>query len=164
MKILSVEPNARKKLFLVRTRRGEYQFPYAKLRLVPTSEDPVDEVFPDPEVGNEGFTYRLRSGAEDTVPLDAVLDFNQDPDYLRDLFLHQLTVEALEGLEESGLGIRQLSRQLGTSPSQVYRLLDPTNYRKSVGQMLALLHMLDRKVEVTVTSREAEVAQSSTSP
>lgn len=154
MKILSVQSDARKKSFSVRTRRAVYPFPYAKLRVTPTSEDPVTEAFPDPELGNEGFTYRLKSGAEDTIHLDAVLDFNQDADYLRGLLLHRLTVEAQEGFEESGLGIRQLSRQLGTSPSQVYRLLDTTNHKKSVGQMLALLHMLDRHVEVVVTPRE----------
>jgi len=153
VKILSVRPNGRKKSFAVETRRGEYVFPYAKLRVRPTSEDPVDDAFPDPELGMEGFTYRLRSGAEDTIHLDTVLDFNQDPDYLSALLLHQLTVEARKGLEESGLGIRQISRQLGTSPSQIYRLLDATNHRKSVGQMLALLHMMGRDVEVTVTPR-----------
>ena len=50
MKILSVQANARKKSFSVRTRRGEYQFPYAKLPLTPTVEDPVAEAFPDPEL------------------------------------------------------------------------------------------------------------------
>ena len=153
MKILSVRPDARRKSFSVRTRRAVFPFPYAKLRVIPTSEDPVAEAFPDPELGNEGFTYRLESGAEDTIHLDAVLDFNQDPDYLRSLLLHQLTVEALRGLEQSDLGIRQLARQLHTAPSQIYRLLDPTNHRKSVGQMLALLHMLNRDVQVVVTPR-----------
>ncbi|MDH3224795.1 MAG: hypothetical protein OEO23_13835, partial [Gemmatimonadota bacterium] len=128
-------------------------FPYAKLRVAPTSEDPVAEAFPDPELGCEGFTYRLKSGAEDTIHLDTVLDFNKDADYLQEQLLYRLTVEARKWFEESGLGIRQLSRQLETSPSQVYRLLDTTNYRKSVGQMLALLHMLDRDVEVVVTPR-----------
>ena len=154
MKIVDVRSHPRTKSFSVRTRRAAFPFPYAKLRVVPTTEDPVAEVFPDPELGDEGFTYRLESGAEDTIHLDAVLDFNQDADYLCELLLHRLTVEALEGFEESGLGIRQLSRQLRTSPSQVYRLLDPTNYKKSVGQMLALLHMLDRDVEVLVTPRK----------
>lgn len=154
MKILSVHSDARKKSFSVRTRRAVFPFPYAKLRVVPTAEDPVADAFPDPELGCEGFTYRLESGAEDTIHLDAVLDLNQDADHLQGLLLHRLTVEALEGFEESGLGIRQLSRLLGTSPSQVYRLLDPTNYKKSVGQMLALLHMLDREVKVVVRPRE----------
>lgn len=49
-----------------------YTFPYARLRLVPTSDDQVAEVYPDPELGDEAFTYRLESGAEDTIHVDAV--------------------------------------------------------------------------------------------
>ena len=49
---------------------------------------------------------------------------------------------------------RELIRALGTSPAQLYRLLDPTNYSKSMGQMMALLHLLGRKVEVTVSAAE----------
>jgi len=41
-------------------------------------------------------------------------------------------------------------RALGTSASQLYRLLDPTNRSKSVGQMIALLHVLGREVDVVV--------------
>ena len=154
MKIKDVVANARKKAFEVRTRTGEYTFPYAKLDVQPSPEDPVEDVMPDPELGKEAFTYRLRSGAEDTVHIDAVLEFARDPDYLNDLLLYRLTVEALTGLEESGLGKRQIARQLGTSASQLYRLLDPANRKKSVGQMLALLHLLDRDVDVVVTSRK----------
>ena len=98
----------------------------------------------------EGFTYRLESGAEDTVHLDAVLEYNRDPGYLNELLLHGLTVETLKALEDSGLSKRELIRRLGTSPSQFYRLLDPTYYGKSVGQMLALLHLLGKEVDLVV--------------
>jgi hypothetical protein len=88
------------------------------------------------------------------VHLDEVREFAQDPEYLQELLLHELTVEARRGLEESGLGKRQVSRLLGTSPTQLYRLLDPTNRTKSVGQMLALLHLVDRDVELVVKPRK----------
>ena len=52
--------------------------------------------------------------------------------------------------ESSPSGVRQLSRRLKTSPAQVYRLLDTTNYKKTVDKMLELLHVLDAKVEVPV--------------
>ena len=153
MKIKSVRPNGRKKAFEIQTRNAEYVFPYAKLPTPPNSNDPVEDVFPDPELGKEAFTYRLRSGVEESVHIDDVLEFAQDPDHLNDLLLYQLTVEALKGLEDSSLGKRQISRLLGTSASQLYRLLDPTNRKKSVGQMLALLHLLDREIDVVVTPR-----------
>jgi hypothetical protein len=123
---------------------------------MPTADDPVEEVYPDPELGNEAFTYRLGSGAEDTIHLDSVREMAGDPEYLQGLLVHRLTVEALGGLEESGLGKREISRQLGTSASQLYRLLDPQNSNKSIGQMLALLHLVDREVTLKVTCKEPE--------
>lgn len=116
----------------------------------PTRDDPIREFFIDPELGNEGVTYVLESGAEGSVLSDYVLEVNRDPAYMRDLLLHQLTVEAVQRMESSPSGVRQLSRRLKTSPAQVYRLLDTTNYKKTVDKMLELLHVLDAKVEVRV--------------
>jgi hypothetical protein len=45
---------------------------------------------------------------------------------MRDLLLHQLTVEASRRVDAGPLGIREISRRLRTSPAQLYRLLDPT--------------------------------------
>ena len=61
-----------------------------------------------------------------------------------------LTVEVVQRMESSPSGVRQLSRRLKTSPAQIYRLLDPTNYKKTVDKLLELLHVLDAKVEVRV--------------
>lgn len=150
MKITKITENARKKAFEIEVGERTYDFPYAKLRLEPSSSNPVAEVFPDPELGEEAFTYRLESGDEDTIHLDAVLEVNKDPEYLQELLLHRLTVEALKGVGESRLGKRQIARQLGTSASQLYRLLDPDNSGKSVGQMLALLDLVGREVDFQI--------------
>ncbi len=107
-------------------------------------------MFPDEDLRLEGFSYTLESGAQDTVHMDAVLEYNRDPGYLNELLLHRLTVEALQAMEKSGLARRELIRRLGTSPSQFYRLVDPTYYGKSVGQMLALLRLLGKKVDLVV--------------
>lgn len=151
MKIRAVEANNRKKAFELSTSRGVFTYPYAKLELPPGSNDRVREVHPDPETGDEAFTYRLESGAEDTVHLDAVLEYNQDPSYLNEVLLHKLSVEARRAVDESGVSKRELTRRLATSASQLYRLLDPGNPNKSVGQLLALLHLLGRKVDVIVS-------------
>jgi predicted XRE-type DNA-binding protein len=155
MIITHVTPNHRKKAFEIEVGDTEYEFPFARLRLEPSAQDPVEDAFVDPELGNEAFTYRLRSGQEDTVHLDAVLDAVKDPDYLQDVFLHHLAVEAKEGLEASGLSKRQVARQLGTSPSQLYRILDPGNRRHSVGQLLALLDLVGKEVQVSVRPKAA---------
>ncbi len=150
MKILNVEANNRKKAFEIRTARSVLTYPYAKLELRPDSGDRVLEVYPDEETGQEAFTYRLESGAEDTIHLDAVLEYYQDPSYLNEVLLHRLTVEARKAVEESDLAKRELTRRLATSASQLYRLLDPTYPHKSAGQLLALLHLLGRRVDVVV--------------
>lgn len=155
MKILSVAGDNRQKTFTVKTPIETYDLPYAKLQVPPSPEDRLAEVHPDDELGQEAFTYTLESGREGTVHIDQVLDYNRDPAYLADLLLYRLTLEGEKRLEASGLGIRQLARRLKTSPSQVYRLLDTTNYKKSVRQMLALLHALDCEVDLVVRDRRA---------
>jgi hypothetical protein len=49
----------------------------------------------------------------------------------------------------------QVPNRLGTSPAKLYRLLDQTNYRKSVDQLLRLLQVLDRDVELVVRAKTA---------
>ena len=115
----------------------------------------VVEVGPESEIGGEGFTYRLADGSEDTIHLDAVLEYNREPGYMKEVLLHRLTVEVLDALDESRVSVRELIRRLGTSPSQFYRLLDTTNTSKSVGQMVELLHLLGRDVDLVVRRREA---------
>lgn len=153
MKIDAIVARHRTKNFEIQAGRTEYVFPFALLRLRPAPGNRVTEVFPDEDIGREGFTYRLADGSEDTVLMDAVLEYNQDPDHLRVLLLHRLTIEAREAVKASEISKRELIRRLGTSASQLYRLLDPTNTGKSIGQMLALLHLLGRDVDLMVTRR-----------
>lgn len=154
MRILDVTANNRNRTFEVRTRQGTYAFPYAKLDIEPGRENPIRDVFPDPEAGCEAFTCILESGEEDSVHLDAVLEYNRDPRFMTELLLYNLTIEVHKAMEESKLSKRELIRRLGTSPSQFYRLLDQTCYGKSVGQMVALLHLLDREVEFVVKASQ----------
>ena len=153
MKIRSVSFNNKKKAFAVRTSATTLSFPYAKLAPAPNAGDPVVQVAVDEELGREGFTYYLRSGEEGSVHIDQVLEYNQDPRYLRDLLLYQLTVEARARVEMSALSKREIIRRLGTSAAQFYRLLDQTNYRKSVDPLLSLLQVLDCDVEVRVRTK-----------
>lgn len=158
MKIRSVEVNNRRKAFDIETKDGSYSFPYARLRVPPSKENRVAEVFADPELGHEAFSYKLENGEGDSVHLDEVLEYNEDPNYLRDLLLYKLTVEAQKRVADSSLSKREIVRRLGTSASQFYRLLDPTNYGKSVGQLVALLHILDYDVDVVVKRRHRRTA------
>lgn len=88
----------------------------------------------------------------------AVLEFWFETTTLRDLLLYQLTVEAQRRLRKITLSRREVIRRLAPSPAQFYRLLDQTNYRKSVDQLLALLYVLDCDVRLVVRDRLAKSA------
>ena len=60
MKIRSVRHNNRKKAFEVRTSMKNLIFPFSKADPAPTIEDPITELFVDPEAGREAFTYVLQ--------------------------------------------------------------------------------------------------------
>ncbi|HSF15221.1 MAG TPA: hypothetical protein VLK65_06680 [Vicinamibacteria bacterium] len=155
MKIRSIKANNRRKAFEVRLHSRTLSFPYIKAEPRPTADDPVETVSVDKELGREAFVYRLTSGAEGTIHVEQVLEYNQDPGYMRDLLLYSLTLEAQKRVEESSLSKREIIRRLGTSAAQFYRLLDQTNYRKSVDQLLNLLHVLECDVELVVKSKSA---------
>ena len=155
MKIRSVKVNNRRKAFEVRTHSKTLSFPYMKAEPRPTASDPVDSVTVDKELAREAFIYVLKSGAEGTIHVEQVLEYNQDPGYLRDLLLYRLTLEAQRRVEASALSKREIIRRLGTSAAQFYRLVDQTNYRKSVDQVLNLLHVLDCDVDLVVKPKSA---------
>ncbi len=156
MKIRHVRINNRKAELQLVVRSGKaYPVPYAKLDPRPTAKNRIRDAYVDRELGSEAVTYVLESGAEGALHIEHALEYNQDPTYLAELLTHQLTVEALRRVDRSGLSRRELARRLHTSVPQVYRLLDPANTRKSLSQLIGLLHVLDCEVQFVVSSRTA---------
>jgi len=156
VKVRTVRVNNRKRQLELETRSGRVlPVPFPKLDPRPTSADRVAEAYVDPELGNEGVTYRLQSGTDGSVHVDHALEYNRDPGYLAEVMIHKLTVEAAKRVTASGLSRRELARRLGTSVPQLYRLLDPTNTTKSFAQLVALLDVLECDVELTVRERPA---------
>ena len=147
MKILQVTANNRKKAFEVSTDDEKYLFPYAVVRPSPNKEKRVVDVFVDPELDHEGFVYKLDSGEDGSVHIDHVLEYNRDPGYVTDMLLYKLTLCVQKAIKDSSLSKREIIRRLGTSPAQYYRLIDQTNYKKSVRQLFSLLHILDCEIE-----------------
>ncbi|MDO8518703.1 MAG: hypothetical protein Q7T11_00895 [Deltaproteobacteria bacterium] len=148
MKIKKVQVNNSKKCLEVATTKAKWALPFAKLRLIPTPENRIKTIYVDKELGNEGITYTLESGEEDSVPLDAFLDYNREPEYMRKALLHNLTCFALEYIEKSGLSKREIARKMSTSPAQLYRLLNTANYAKTIDQMAKLLYCLGYDLEL----------------
>lgn len=156
MKMRSVTSNNRRNEFTVVTRSGvTYTFPYVEADPCPSSDDRIEEVFIDKELGSEAFTYILESGEEGSVHIEQILEYNEDPKYLAELLIYKLTLEAQAGVDESGLSMRQIAKRLKTSVPQLYRLLDPANTRKSMSQLVALLHVLNCDVDLIVRKKIA---------
>lgn len=154
MKINRIEFNNRRKVFTVRTADEVFDFPYSKTEPVPVRGNYVRKAYVDEELGNEAFTYILASGDEGTIHLDSVLEYNQDPEYMKDLLMYNLTLAIQKTIEESTISNRELIRKLNTSPAQYYRILNPSNTVKSVSQMLKLLYSLDCDLELVIKSKE----------
>lgn len=156
MKIRRVVVNQRKaQLEIVAANGTVLPLPFSQLSPRPTSANRIREAYPDKELAKEAVTYVLESGAEGSVHLDAVLEYNRDPHTMSELLLHQLTVQSRARIEQSGLSRREVARRLGTSLPQLYRLLDPANTTKSLNQMVSLLHVLGCEVSVVVKKRRA---------
>lgn len=155
MTIRSVRANNRRKVFEVRVGAAVLPYPYSKAEPVAAAGDLVIRVAVDEELAREAFVFDLRSGRSGTVHVEQVLEYNRDPSYMRDLLLYRLTLEAQARIASSPLAKREVVRRLSTSAAQLYRLLDQTNYAKSVDQMLKLLRVLDCEVDLVVRARTA---------
>lgn len=155
MKIQQIEVNNRKRCLEIETPKGRLSLPFSKLALIPSPTNKIVRAFVDKELANEGITYVLKSGKEDSVPLDAFLDYNRDPEYLNKMMLYKLTLEAEKLVARSNLSKREIARKLNTSPAHLYRLLDPTNYTKTIDQMVKLLTALGFKVDFRVQKEKA---------
>ncbi len=155
MKIRNVEMNNRKNEFTVTTRSGSvYIFPYSKADPCPKPDNRIKKLFVDNEFASEAFTYLLESGEEGSIHIEQIFEYNDDPAYYADLLIYKLSVEAKQRVEKSDLSRRQIARRLSTSVPQLYRLLDPSNSRKSIRQLIALLHVLDCGLNLVVKNRK----------
>ena len=147
MKIKRVLAHEKKKAFIVQAGANSYEVPYAALSPAPTKRDPLISVTVDAELGGLGFTFRLRSGKEQTMLLEQVLDMHHDPEVARKRTLYELNCLAQDTAQRSKLTKRAISRRLSCTPTHLYRLLDQTFYGKTIDQMVKLLSVLG--VELT---------------
>jgi hypothetical protein len=155
MKISTVTISNRRREFSIVTNSGmAYNFPYAEADPRPDTENRIDEVLVDKELGDQAITYILNSGEEGSIHLDQVLEYNEDPGYMAELLTYRLTLEARKGIETCRLSRRQVAKRLRTSVPQLYRLLDPANSSKSINQLVALLHVLNCKVDLVVHQQQ----------
>ena len=155
MKVKTVKTNNKRKAFEVKISKGVYVYPFIKAKPAPGAADSVARVYVDKEIASEGFSYELQSGKTGTIRVEQILEYNREPNYLRDLLLYKLTLKAQKRIASHQLAKREIIRRLGTSATQLYRLLDQTNYKKSVDQLVSLLQALDCQVDLVVRAKSA---------
>ena len=155
MKIINIEVNNRKKTFSVNTSNSTYSYPFAKLNPVPLKNNPLTNFWIDTDFGENAFSYELKDGKTGTVHIDHVLEYNRDPNYMTELLLYKLTIEAKRHVEGTHLSNREIIRRLGTSPAQYYRLLDQTNVTKSVNKMFNLLQVLGCEIDIVFKDKDS---------
>jgi len=150
MKIKAAIVNNKKKCLQIETSNHTFHLPFVKLRLQPTATNKITNILVDPELAREAVTYQLESGEEDSISVDAFLDYNKDADFMIQATLYQLTLTALKLVKSAQLGKREIARKLQTSPAQLYRLLDTTNTKKTLDQMFKLIHHLGGNLNVSM--------------
>ena len=141
----------KKKLIEIEIAKGQLSLPFAKLMTPPTRGNPIEKLYVDKELASKAITYCLKDGTLDSVPLDAFLDFNKDPDYLRESEMHRLSILANKLVKDTGISKREICRRMGTSMSQLSRLLDTSNYSKTFDQLIKLFNILGTEVKIEVS-------------
>jgi predicted XRE-type DNA-binding protein len=138
------------KSFELFANKKKWLFPYSKLNLKPTMNNPIAKVVVDSDFGDEGFTYYLKSGTEATVPMDAVLEYNKDPKYIREQLLYNLTLQARQIIKQKRISHNEIIRRMKISQMHFYRIINTTCYTKTIDQMVLLLAALDYCVDVKI--------------
>ena len=109
------------------------------------SKGKVIEAAPDLEDGGHSFYFVMENGKKDYVPFDQPLHIVQNPSYVKEYTLFQMTKKLNEFIKAEGVSKRELARRLDTSLSQLTRLLDTTNYKKELSRLIEITAMLNYK-------------------
>jgi hypothetical protein len=139
-KFKKVEFNNKKRVFKLSYNSGlVVECPYAALGI----KEKVVEAAPDKEVGGHSFYFILENGKQDYVPFDQPLYISNNPDYMRQELMFELTMNILSIIEDVGISKRELARSLKTSVTQINRLLDQTNYNKDLSRLIQIASLLN---------------------
>ena len=139
-KFKKVELDNKKRVFHLKYTSGlKLECPYSTLGI----RSKVIEAAPDTEAGRHSFYFILENGKKEFVPFDQPLHIAQNPEYVKEQTLYEVTKQIHEFIKKSKVSKRELARRLGTSLSQLARLLDTTNYKKELSRLIELAAMLN---------------------
>jgi len=143
-KFRKVELDNKKKVFHLEYTSGlKIECPYSALGI----RSKVMEAHPDKESGKHSFYFILENGEKEFVPFDQPLHIVQNPEYVKRNTLYEVTKQINEFIEREKVSKRELARRLGTSLSQLSRLLDTANYKKELSRLVELAAVLNYEFE-----------------
>jgi len=139
-KFKKAEFDNRKRVFHLEYTSGlKIECPYSALGI----HGKVIESAPDTEAGHHSFYFILENNKKEFVPFDQPLYITQNPEYVKQHTLYEVTKQLNEFIERGKVSKRELARRLGTSLSQLARLLDSSNYKKELSRLIELAAILD---------------------
>lgn len=139
-KFKKVELDNKKRVFHLEYTSGlKIECPYSALGI----QEKVVEAMPDSETRGHSFCFMLENGKKEFVPYDQPLHIVQNPEYVKQQTLYEVTKQLNEFIKLAKTPKRELARRLGTSLSQLSRLLDTTNYKKELSRLIELAAMLN---------------------
>jgi len=154
----AIAPNYRKSVLDITLREGRtltrYALPFSALKGKQISaRNRFVSIDIDAELGGHGATYALADGTRGDLPADFVL-YVCDPTYDWSP-INQLKRVLRNKLDASELSVRVVADALGTSPSQVVRLLEENRGSKQLLQLLKLADLAGYRVAFTLKRKPA---------
>ena len=139
-KFKKVKLDNKKRVFHLEYTSGlKMECPYSALGI----KGKVVQASSDSEAGCHSFYFVLENGKKEFVPFDQPLHIAQNPEYVKQQTLYEVTKQLNEFIKRAKTPKRELARRLGTSLSQLSRLLDTTNYKKELSRLIELAAMLN---------------------
>ncbi len=139
-KFKSAEFDNKKRVFhLTYTSGLTLDCPYSALGI----KEKIVESAPDSEVGGHSLYFITESGVENYVPYDQPLHIVQNPEYVKQQALFEMTKKINGFIKIEKVSKRELARRLNTSMAQLLRLLDTTNYKKELSRLIEIASILN---------------------
>ena len=139
-KFRKVKADNKKKVFHLEYTSGlKLECPYSALGI----HHKVTSAAPDPEVGGHSFYFILDNGDKNYVPYDQPLHIEQNPEFIKNQTLYEVTKQLNQFIRLAKISKRELARRLHTSLSQLLRLLDTTNYKKELSRLIEIATLLN---------------------
>jgi hypothetical protein len=144
-RIIKVVYNNQDNIISIHYKDGRiFNVPYHKLKI----SSPLSSAGIDMETRGCAFYYKQQESEKVYVPYDIPLIINNDPEYMFELKLENLSADLKQKILQSKIPKYRLAKMLNTSESQLYRLLDPNRASKNIFQLFKLAQLIGMDLQI----------------